>query len=400
MISLHSMLAGGIASQLPLIYAVFGGIVLAVAFLVGFVKGFRKVSWGGLTWLTAGGVFLLASRAISMEGSVTRKFVYAFLIALLVIASVLALYGILAFFLRPKIRWVKDDVNGDTSLAEYGLEFEPEYLDYDGENDLQPYGKRIYKTGFNPPSFVGRLLGGISCVVNAAMILWTIASVALLCITTTSLATAPIGVVMGSTAVAKLAEFASNTLLDMLTIGIVILVAKKGYTNGLLNSLRVILITAGSLGGIVGCFYLAFGPAASNTEQWYYVSKLVSRCVSVCSKAGPMLADPLGKALAGVCMSAVVVVLMILLNILLKKCCRFVSSNAPTRTVDLVLSCILYMIIGAAICIGGWFVLATFDYVGILNISEALSEGSHLSNGIFGFVEKLVDKLLGPHFGS
>lgn len=400
MISLHSMLAGDILSKLPLIYAIFGGVILAVAFIFGFVKGFRKVSWAGLTWLTAGGVFLLASRAIVTEGTVTKKFVFALGIALAVIASVLALYGVLACFLRPKIRWVKDDVNGDTSLAEYGLEFEPEYLDYDGEDDWQPYGKRIHKTGFNPPNFVGRLMGGLSCVVNAAMILWTIASVCLLCISSTSLMTAPIAVIMGSTAVAKLTEFASNILLDMLTIGIVIFVAKKGYTNGLMNSLRVVLITVGSLGGVVGCFYLAFGPASQNAEAWYYLVKLIDRCVDVCAKAGPMLSVPLGKALAGVCMSAVVIVLMILLNILLKKCCRFVSSTTPTRTVDLVLSCGLYMLIGAVICVGGWFILATFDYVGILNISEALSEKAHLSNGIFQFVEKIVDKLLGAHFGG
>ena len=295
MISLHSILAvKSILSKLPLLAAIFAGFVLAVAFTVGFVKGFRKVSWGGITWLTAGAAFLLACRFISMEGTVTKKFVLSLGIALGCIAAVLAGYGVLAYFLRPKIRWVKDDVNGDTSLAEYGLEFEPEYLDYDGEDDWQPYGKRIHKTGFNPPNFVGRLLGGTTCLINTAMVLWAIASAVLLAITALNVSNASLKTLLDNGIVAKLAKFSGYALLDMLSLGVVIVVAKKGYTNGWLNSLRVIIIALGTLGGIVGCFYLPWAPAMSNPDKWGFLINFVNKCINVCSKAS-QVSLPLNK---------------------------------------------------------------------------------------------------------
>ena len=58
------------------------------------------------------------------------------------------------------------------------------------------------------------------------------------------------------------------------------------------------------------------------------------------------------------------------------------------------------MIIGAIICVGGWFMIATVDFVGIFNFSEVIGEKAHLSNGLFNFAEAVVRKLLGSHFGG
>ena len=246
MISLHSILAvGDTMKQIPKIFAIVAGVLIAIAFTIGFLKGFRKVSWNGLIWATAGSIFLLISRSINPTGSATQKFIVAMAIALLCIGAALALYGVLAYYLRPKVRWIKDDVNGDTTLAEYGLEFEPEYLDYDGEHEMQPYGKRIHRTGFTPPCFAFRLLGGIVCAINVAVVLWAIASVLLLFINATSLAEKNLGLMLQGKTVQKFLEFAQLACLEMLAIGLVISIARKGYSNSLVNSLRVILVSLG-----------------------------------------------------------------------------------------------------------------------------------------------------------
>lgn len=39
---------------LPLIVAIVGIVILLVAFCIGFKKGGRRVSWGGLIWIVAG----------------------------------------------------------------------------------------------------------------------------------------------------------------------------------------------------------------------------------------------------------------------------------------------------------------------------------------------------------
>ena len=392
MISLHSILAvGDTMKQIPRIFAIVAGVLIAIAFTIGFLKGFRKVSWNGLIWATAGSIFLLISRSINPTGSATQKFIVAMAIALLCIGAALALYGVLAYYLRPKVRWIKDDVNGDTTLAEYGLEFEPEYLDYDGEHEMQPYGKRIHRTGFTPPCFAFRLLGGIVCAINVAVVLWAIASVLLLFINATSLAEKNLGLMLQGKTVQKFLEFAQLACLEMLAIGLVISIARKGYSNSLVNSLRVILVSLGTWAAVAFCFYLPFSKLASEGSL---LGNFTNRCVHAFQEDYPQLSGPLGKIIAGASLSCVAILLMVGLNVLLKKCCRFVSSTGPTKLLDKVLSCVLYMIIGAAVCVAIWFVLAAMDYFGLINVRILLSEKTHLSNGLYNFGKVLLEKLV------
>ena len=393
MFSLHSIMASDLASKLPTIIGIAAGALLVVAFIVGFAKGFRKVGWDGLIWATAAGLFTYVGLLIEPTGGPARKFGTILAFAVGYIVAALIVYGLLAHFLRPRMRWVKDNVNGDTSLAEYGLEFEPEYLDYDGEDDPRPYGKRLHKTGYNPPKFMGRLLGGVSCVATVGMILWAIASIFLLCINTTSLSNMVIGTVLQNEVVAKLLDFAQKVLLDWLAIGLIFIVAKKGFKKGLLNSLREIIVSLGSVALVGLCFYLPFSPyATQETGLFYFLHNFSDRCANAVSSLP--LANILGKVLAGACLSIGAGILMALLNLLLKKCCKMVSASAPTRMVDQILSCVLYMAIGVVICIGIWFVLALLENFGLFNISEVLGEEAILSKGFFSLAKGLVGKIV------
>lgn len=393
MISLHSIMASSLASKLPTIIGIAAGVLLVVAFIVGFAKGFRKVGWDGLIWATAAGLFTFVGLLIEPTGGPARKFGIILAFAVGYVVAALIVYGILAHFLRPRMRWVKDNVNGDTSLAEYGLEFEPEYLDYDGEDDPKPYGKRLHKTGYNPPKFMGRLLGGVSCAVTVGMVIWAIVSIFLLGINATSLSKMMIGTVLQNEVVAKLLEFAQKVLLDWLAIGLIFLIAKKGFKKGLLNSLREIIVSLGSVALVGLCFYLPFSPYATHeTGLFYFLHNFSDRCANAVSSLP--LADILGKVLAGACLSIGAGILMALFNLLLKKCCKMVSASAPTRMVDQILSCVLYMAIGVAICIGIWFVLALLENFGLFNISEVLGEEAILSKGFFSLSKGLVGKII------
>ena len=399
MFSLHSVLAiADVMKLLPKIFVGFVIVMLAVAFTVGFLKGFRKVSWGGLTWFTAGAVFLLISRLIPTDGGVTKNFIIALLISLLCIGAVLAGYGALAYFLRPKMRWVKDNVNGDTSLAEYGLEFEPEYLDYDGEyDDWRPYGKRLHRTGFNPPNYYGRVIGAFTCVINTMMIIWTAAAFIVLGINATNLANHSVGAMLESSAMQAFVKFAKLALMESLTIGIVILIAKKGYHTGLMNSIRTLIILAGGIGSFVLCFYLPFSPYADNESgMFYFLYKLVARCKHMFI-GFDRFGNALGRVFAGGCMFALAVIGLVLLDVLLKKCSRLVSSTGPSRMVDACLSCVFYLFVGAAVVVGIWFVLAGLDYFGVMHISEFLSEDAHLSQGLFKFAESKIHGVMAPY---
>ena len=392
MISLHSMMATGSASNLPMIIGIMSGVMLALAFIVGFVKGFRKVSWDGLIWATAAGLFSFVGFLIEPTGMIVRRVAIMILFTLLYIVAALAVYGLLAHYLRPKIRWVKDDVNGDTTLAEYGLEFEPEYLDYDGEDDPRPYGKRLYKTGFNPPNLVGRLLGGLACAVTVGMLLWSVIGVALLGIKATNLSNMVIGKVLQNGTVDKLLGYAQKFVLDWLCIGFIFFVAKKGFNKSLVNSMRKIIVSLGTITLLGVCMVLPFTSVVTRESGlFYFLNALSNRCATAMERF-PM-SKVLGKLATGACLSVVAILLMVGINILLKKCCDLVNATAPTRIVDQVLSCGLYMMIAVMVCFGVWFGFAAMDYLGVLRISEIIHEDAYLSNGLFSLAEKLVNEI-------
>ena len=137
---LHSILANDIAEQLVTLGGASLLISLVMAFVMGFSKGFRRVSWSGLIWLIASVLCIAVCEKILTGEYGFKASLKAFAVAAACVLAVMAVFGFLASLIRPKVRWVKDNINGDTSLAEFGLEFEPEYVVYDGEDDWKPYG--------------------------------------------------------------------------------------------------------------------------------------------------------------------------------------------------------------------------------------------------------------------
>ena len=400
MISLHSVLAGGILGAIPTMFTVVSIALILLAFTMGFVKGFRKVSWDGITWLTASLLFLSLNSFLPEGAILSAAFAVSIVMAIVSVVASLAGYGVLSYFLRPRVRWIKDDVDGDTSLAEYGLEYEPEYVDYDGENDVMPYGKMIHKTGCNPPSFIGRLFGGIACAITVAMILWVVAGVAMLAVDATSLKTMGFDVIFEGKFARFLFLTAKKFLLDCIAIGITLAIAKRGYYTGLMSSLRSFIITVGGIVGVGVSFYLPFS-AFANSEAglWIFLHKLVNRCVAAMNGIGGKFSTILGKILAGVVIVGIVCILLVLLNLLLAKCCKMVSSTGPTRVVDACLACLFYMVLGAAIVVGIWFVLSALEFFAIINISEVIETSAHLTNGMFRFTGLLLNKVLTPLLG-
>ena len=392
MFSLHSIMASELASKLPTLLGIVTVILLGVAFSIGFSKGFRKVSWDGFVWATAACLFTYVGLLAAPTGGTIRRVGTIIAFALLYLAGAMVFFGLLAHFIRPKMRWVKDNVNGDTSLAEYGLEFEPEYVDYDGEDDPRPYGKRLHKTGFNTPSLFGRLLGGCACMVTMLMLVWSVLGIGLLGIKATSLSDMVIGTILQNETIVKLVDFAQKVILDWVIIGLIFIVAKIGFHKGLLNSLRSIIVSVGTVALLGAAFVVPFTSIVTrDTGLFHFLNTLSNRCAEA-MKRFP-LSGILGKLATGACLAALVVVMMFCLNLILKKCCKMVSASAPTRIVDQVLSCGLYMVVGVVICLGIWFGFALVEYLGVLNISEIMHEEAVLANGMYDFGQKVVEKL-------
>ena len=409
MIPLHSILAikdvlQSVIQKLPIIAAIACAAVLAIAFIIGFVKGFRRISWGCMAWLGSGLAFIVADKflrsrnpllsisAVAALDEEMQSFVSSFSIALGCTIVGLLFYGVLSLiFKNRRIR------KRNPETCEYsGYEYEDDYDDYDDYDAPN----RLVDARMKKPNIVGRVAGGMICMLNTATILAVIAAFGLLFISATSLVNGRLGRLFDIQLVAKFRDYASLYALDFVTIGIIIIVSCKGYKNGLIGSIRSLVVMFGVLIAAVISFWLPFSSFVNN-EKIYFLKLLIDRCSDLLVRISPKIeriAGIGGKLLAGVCIFAVAALALWLFNFLLAKFCYSIRGSAPARIIDGVLACVLYFIIGVFIVVAMWTVLYVMDYCGIFKTTEIFNENAALAKGMFRFVEiylkPLFNKLL------
>ena len=398
----YSFLAGsGIIATLLQLRLVIFLVGLAVAFAVGFFKGFRRVSWLGLIWLTASLAFFAVKNVFSIEATwgvipVAKRMGT-------VLACVLAVmggYAFLAGLVRPKIRWVKDDVNGDTSLAEYGLEFEPEYMDYDGEDDWKPYGKRLQKTGFLPPSFFARTLGGLTAAINAGMLMLASMSLVIFSLEISGMQSDILTNLLNSESLQSLVNFTNSTMIDVIIIGVVFLLAKIGMGKSFMQSCNTIGFWVGSIlvcGGSLALPFTSFAKAGEGA--FHHLAEFVARCVKAGSKISASYGGILGQALAGVLLAIVAFSAILALYLSMKKFCGEVQKIKSLRIADRCVSTLVHAIIGVVICIVIFAGLACLESVGIFEVGNVFGENAVLSRTLFDTMMQEVKSVLGAKLG-
>ena len=391
MIQLHALLttegaanAGGIV---PIVLSVLA-VLVGLAFIFGFFKGFRKVSWSGLTWLTAVVIYALVSLILPKDTGILGVII-SLVAAIACGLGTMVLFNVLALYVRPRIRWIKDDVDGDMSLAEFGLEFEPEYMDYDGEHDFAPYGMRIYKTGFGVPSVPMRLLGGLTCAVNVAMVLASLLGIFLMIVKTSALADT-MGEFLTHPVTAFMLPYAQKYVFDGLAIGAFMMLGKVGYQKGLIQSICSIIISVATMAVVVASFVLPFTPLAAEGV----LATMVERC-SVFFVNLPLIAPILGKLVAGVCLLLMGIAIIIILKLLLANWVNMWNAIKITREMDGYIGGIVYAVIAAIVCLGIWFVLAGVEVLGLYPVSSMLVPEAMMSNALFNFAKSILAPLFG-----
>ena len=390
MIPLHSILAlEDVMIRVPLIAAIVSAVILVIAFIVGMVQGFRKVSWGGLAWAVVAVGFVFANQYLRdvnpinqlFEGKFDTPMVNFFSTLSIAVACALIglmLYGLLALILRPKIKWVKKD---NLEYDEYGFEYEV-------DDDVEGYeDKEQVKIGYGTPCFFTRLMGGITCVINTAMVLAVIFGFATLIISATRLYSTGVGVMFSVPAVDGLLRLAKTYLLDFVTVGIIFAVAFGGYEQGFLNSLRALIVYVGGTVCVVGCLVLPFLKVA---ESWP-IGTFVVRCTQLFGgMESEMLMNILGRLLCGILMAAVVLTVFIFLNIGLTKLCDLISTGEGAKAIDGCLAVLVYLVIGVAIVTALWSILYALEYCGLVHASEVFAADAPISNGFYAFGEQFI----------
>ena len=359
--------------------------VIVFALIIGFVKGIRRVSWSGVVWLVAGAAFFLLTKDDPKATPAT------FVIAAICIIVTLILYGVCSLYFRPHEKWVKRE--GDRFRTdEYGIFYDEEYEDYD---DYEQYETRkmLIMKGMGTPSIFGRIFGGLVCALNAAMTMFAVLGTAFLLLSTVeSLKQGALSALFENIYVTKIGGYVSAYAMDMLAIGIIVYVACIGYEKGLIESFRAVFVKLGAVVAVVASFYLPFSPYADNGGLSTFVGKFISATQQI--GLSGKVAEIAGKILMGMLACAVALAIVKLIDIALKKLAEAIQDVSFLSILDGSVSCLIYLVIGVAVCIAVWAVFFTLGYYGIFDPLELFTADSLFSNGIYDLVEKYLAPIL------
>lgn len=397
MTALYSILAAGeLMKALPYIMIALAAVVLLIAFFVGFGKGWRHVSWIGLLWLAAAGGFFLVKKllgakilgvltpALTGMGLQEKEVAFGafFLTAFACILAALLVHGLCSLLFRPRVKWVRKQNKG-YMRGDNGVLYDDEIEDYD---DFEDYGSKdeYVRVGYKQPSVVGRLFGALFCIINVVTIAGIIGSVLLFWVSTTPLKDGALNVIYSHGIVQKLMNYTARYGIDALLIGILVTFAYGGRTKGFMESLRGLFIGLGVFLASAFAFYVPFSPWAQEGGV-YLLKAFVERCTGAVSAMGLQgtFGAIAGKLFAGLILAAFIVVGMLLVNLLLKLLVKGIQSVGFLSAIDTALSCLVYLLIGLAVCLLVWAVLYILGTQGIFNVNEMFGANSTLSKGIF-----------------
>ncbi|MBQ9729857.1 MAG: hypothetical protein IJV80_03495, partial [Clostridia bacterium] len=240
------------------------GVVSIIPFIVGFVKGFRKISWGCVIWgLCAVGFYFANKLLLGLEpvqtaldaysellGPLTRTFWFNVILAVAVILVVMIVVGIFALIFRPH----KKKPLNEFKQAKADEKERKKCLDLDEDEIL----KRNDRKG--KPCFLNRLVGGIVAVVNFLVVLIAILAVAIVIAYATPYREVIHYVIFRSTIMYAIAEYVQTYAWDLLIIGFAVAMAYVGYRKGFACGLYSVLSKFGYVVMVVVAFYLPFSP--------------------------------------------------------------------------------------------------------------------------------------------
>lgn len=394
MMPLYAILTNTEASDplqsLPLIVGAVAAAVLLIAFFIGFAKGFRKVSWGGFVWVAASTGFFLLEYFLGAENPLQPIMVemfadetlatllssFAFALACIIVA--LLLQGVCSLLFRPRVKCV--DKGGDRfTMDENGIEYDDEDKDYD---DYEEYRSRkmLVRKGFGKPSILGRIVGGLICVINVAAVLVTVLAIALFVVCATPLKDGLLAPVFTNEYMPLVQEYAFKYAFDFLMIGLILKTARHGFEKGFIESLRALIVGVGRVVGIGFAFYLPFSPFVLPVDQGgvEILHSFVYRCMDAATIMGlpETIAPIVGQILAGVLLFVLVLLLFALLNFILKTLAEGIEGVGFFRVIDGTLACLVYTVIGVAICGIIWSAFYVVGAYGIFDVNTLLAENS------------------------
>ncbi len=392
MFSVQALLAKKIAEQLPTYVYIAFGVILGLAFIIGFCKGYRKISRSNIYWAIAGVGFVFVYKFLNKKNPLDKLFkgssagladgVWAVALAVACALVALLFYGAITAMCKPKPEYIKDCVTED-----YWFEY-----DVDDVDDMPAgYGRRRHELQRKKyrPSIGGRIMGAIACTLNAAVALAALAALVLVIFNGSTFSKGVLSGVFDIKFVKSALKYLAPYTMDVLCVGIIFGFGYLGYNKGFLGSARVVIKVVGTLAVVGFCFAIPF---IGKLADMKYFALLIEKCSKLFSKLDGKLGEIAGKLTAGAVMAIAAVIVIVLLCLLLKSLTYKVETTSVTRAIDGALAALVYALIGVAVCAILWGGLYIVDYCDLFTASKLCSNKPTMANEFFAIAEKYLEK--------
>ena len=411
MIPLQALLsyASDLGVVLPVTFILLTVAAIALGFVFGYKKGVRKIAWGGLVWLFAGGIFSVCAASfdgVSLGGGKFARFVLMLGFALFLIGLALVAYGLCNKYYRPDLRKVKeeDEEDEDALFGEVTFEFSeditaPQFNDYVATKEETEAVENVgLKETEEPETKKSRIIGGVIFGATLGLVAFLICSLFMLFVNSTSLRATGLGVMFDCKLGAGMLEIARACAFDFLTIGIIVGFACLGWKIGFIKSLRVMIICV----GFTAAFVLSFGlPFTRVGREGFLLSSFIKRLSVAFGKIGAArFAAVASRLLTGGIMFLLSGGVMAVVCVLLHKLVKKYKKPLENRALDSVLACVCFVIVGVLTVGVIWCGITTFEYADIVYIDGVCSEKSALSHAMVDGLGEYLNRLWSQFIGA
>ncbi len=389
MFAIQALLAKKVTEMLPTIGIIAAAVVLVFAFLVGFCKGYRRISRNNIYKIIAGCGFVFAykylysknllEKVLKGKSEVLVSGLWAIALAVGCALVALLVYGAFNALFTPKTEYQKEYIT-----VENGIEYDDE--DFMEEPVVKKH--KVKKLRYKP-SLTGRLFGGLFCVLNFALGLAMLAAVAVVVLNCTKLATGSLNSLYSMDLLQKAMKVLLPYTFDVLSVGIIFGFGYLGYKNGFVGSIWLVLKWFGLIAVLALCFAAPFlGKVASIKLVEMLIEKMTGLVDGFAGKASKIV----GKIAAGAVLAIAMTVVMLLVRLMFKSLANLIDDLPVFRTVDGVLATVVYALVGVLVCALVYAVLYGVGYCGWLDLSKLATDKPNLTQEMLDIMEKYLSK--------
>lgn len=372
------------------------GVILLIAFIAGFVKGFSNFGRRPVSWAFGCAAFLLLETFFHENNFVFQLLglnfdpvLYSFLSTMLWLVVALLLRGIVFGLLGLMIQCSKNKKLKKVAQTEQeekigGEEFLPD------EN--KPYTP-LPVNGKIKPGPLNRLFGGVFAVLNMAVVLALILSVAMVILSITPLANSLSWLYTG--AMETVWNYVHTYALDFVLIALMVLIVAQGYKVGALYGVRSIGVFLMYVAAVVGAFYLPFSPLTQEGAIFHFLTIAGEKVTAILPTVIPATIWMIAfKVVVGIVLAIVLCLLVKLIAWLLDKLLDLVDNVGVLTVIDGVIGAIVFIVIAAVAFALIVSVLYVLNYYGIFAASELFTPKSPLLYGSFELCDEFLRPLL------